>query len=153
FLLARALSATMARERQPKKHHRPFHIVIDEAKNFGPRVIADLLTDARKFFVSVTVSTQYLSNLDPEAQQAILGSPGTLISSRLAPDDARHLAPLFDREHQHFNPHVLYNLELGEAWYRGSSLYPDFHPQTFPNPEKARQQSRRHYTEPRRIIE
>ena len=82
-----------------------------------------------------------------------LGSTGTLICFRLGPDDARHLAPLFDREHQHFNPHVLYNLELGEAWYRGSFLYPDFHPQTFPNAENARQQSRRHYTQPRRVTE
>src|SRR5262249_12808878 len=113
FLLARALAATMARARQPKADHRPFHIIIDEAKNFGPRVIADLLTDARKFQVSVSVATQFLDSLQPEAQQAVLGSTGTLVCFRLGPDDARHLAPLFDREHQHFNPHVLSNLELG----------------------------------------
>jgi DNA helicase HerA-like ATPase len=153
FLLARALSATMARERQPKENHRPFHIIIDEAKNFGPRAIADLLTDGRKFKVSVTVATQFLDSLEPEAQQAVLGSTGTLVCFRLGPDDAKHLAPLFDREHQQFNPHVLYNLELGEAWCRGSFLYPDDHPLNFPNPENVRKQSRRHYSRPRHVVE
>ncbi len=59
------------------------------------------------------------------------------------------LAPLFDREHQKFNPHVLYNLELGEAYCRNSFLYPDPNPQTYPDAENARRQSRRHYGRPR----
>jgi hypothetical protein len=92
-------------------------------------------------------------SLQPEAQQAVLGSTGTLVCFRLGPADALHLAPLFDREHQHFNPHVLYNLELGEAWCRGSLLYPDSHPKTFPNPDNVRKQSRRHYSRPRYVVE
>ena len=72
---------------------------------------------------------------------------------RLGADDARHLAPLFDREHQDFNPHVLYNLALAEAWCRGSFLYPDRSPLTYPDADKVRQQSRRHYSRPRAIVE
>ena len=72
---------------------------------------------------------------------------------RLGPDDARHLAPLFDREHQEFNPHVLYNLALGEAWCRGSFLYPDRNPLTYRDADKVRQQSRRHYSRPRAVVE
>ena len=117
LLLARAQAAIMARERDPSDR-RPFHIVIDEAQNFGSGVITTLLTDARKFAASVTVATQFLDRLENEARQAVLGSTETLVCFRLGPDDAEQLAPLFDREHQQFNPHVLYNLELGEAFCR-----------------------------------
>jgi hypothetical protein len=152
LLLARAQAAIMARERD-RSDRRPFHIVIDEAQNFGAGVIASLLTDARKFAGSVTVATQFLDRLHGEARQAVLGSTETLVCFRLGPDDAQHLAPLFDREHQHFNPHVLYNLNLGEAWCRSSFLYPEVAPQTYPDAQNARQQSRRHYGRPRHVVE
>jgi hypothetical protein len=71
----------------------------------------------------------------------------------LGPDDARHLAPLFNREHQQFNPHVLYNLELGEAWCRGSYLYPDRNPLTYGDAQIVRRQSRRHYGRSRIVVE
>jgi hypothetical protein len=152
LLLARALAAIMARQRDPADRH-PFHIVIDEAQNFGPAVIATLLTDARKFAGSVTVATQFLDRLEAEARQALLGSTETLVCFRLGPDDARHLAPLFDREHQHFNPHVLYNLRMGEAWSRGSFLYPDLDPPTYQDADNVVRQSRRHYARPRHVVE
>jgi hypothetical protein len=151
LLLARAQAAIMARERDPSDR-RPFHIVIDEAQNFGSGVIATLLTEARKFAASVTVATQFLDRLETEARQAVLGSTETLVCFRLGPDDAEQLAPLFNREHQQFNPHVLYNLELGEAYCRNSFLYPDPHPQTYPDVENTRRQSRRHYARPRDIV-
>ena len=152
LLLARALAAIMARERDPDDR-RPFHIVIDEAQNFGSGVITTLLTDARKFAASVTVATQFLDRLENEARQAILGSTETLVCFRLGPDDAEHLARLFNREHQQFNPHVLYNLKLGEAFCRGTFLHPDPNPRTYPDPELVRQQSRRHYARSRSVAE
>lgn len=152
LLLARALAAIMARERNPDDR-RPFHIIIDEAQNFGSGVIATLLTDARKYAGSVTLATQFLDRLQTEARQAVLGSTETLVCFRLGPDDARQLAPLFDREHQHFNPHVLYNLNLGEAWCRGSYLYPDLNPRTYADANTVRRQSRRHYARPRALVE
>jgi energy-coupling factor transporter ATP-binding protein EcfA2 len=152
LLLARAQAAIMARERDPADR-RPFHIVIDEAQNFGSGVITTLLTDARKFAASVTVATQFLDRLETEARQAILGSTETLVCFRLGPDDAEHLAPLFNRVQQAFNPHALHNLKLGEAYCRDSFLYPEPNPQTYPNSVNARQQSRRHYSRPRRAVE
>ena len=152
LLLARAQAAIMARERDASDR-RPFHIIIDEAQNFGAGVITTLLTDARKFAASVTVATQFLDRLESEARQAVLGSTETLVCFRLGPDDDEQIAPLFNREHQAFNPHALYNLKLGEAWCRNSYLYPELHPMTYPNSKNALQQSRRHYARPRAVVE
>src|SRR5207237_8907414 len=73
LLLARAQAAIMARERDPGDR-RPFHIVIDEAQNFGSGVITTLLTDARKFAASVTVATQFVDRPQKQARQAALAS-------------------------------------------------------------------------------
>ena len=127
--------------------------MIDEAQNFGSGVITTLLTDARKFAASVTVATQFLDRLETEARQAVLGSTETLVCFRLGPDDAEQLAPLFNREHQPFNPHVLHNLKLGEAYCRNSFLYPDLNPQTYEEAHNTRRQSRRHYGRPREMVE
>jgi len=55
---ARAGSRDGARSIEPHER-RPFHIVIDEAQNFGPEVIASLVTEARKVRLSVVICTQY----------------------------------------------------------------------------------------------
>jgi hypothetical protein len=152
LLLARALAAVTARERDADDR-LPFHIVIDEAQNFDAGVITSLLTDARKYAVSVTAVTQFLDRMDIAARQAILGSTETLVCFRLGPDDAAQLAPLFDREHQQFNAQVLVHLELGQAWCRGSYLSPDRAPLTYPGADAVRRQSRRHYARPRTGVE
>jgi hypothetical protein len=152
LILTRALAAAMARERDPADR-RPFHVYIDEAKYVPAGVLATFFTDPRKYKVSVTAASQYLDRLEPEAQQAILGSAGTLACFRLGPDDARHLAPLFDREHQHFNPYALYNLNPGQAWCRDAFLYPQLTPLPSAYVQHTRKQSRRHYARPRHIVE
>ena len=59
LLLARALAAILARERDASDR-RPFHIIIDEAPNFG--------AVARKYAGSVTVATQFLDRLETQAR-------------------------------------------------------------------------------------
>ena len=112
----------MARERD-QLDRRPFHIIIDEGHAFPPDLIRALLVDPRKYSVSVTVATQFLQGLDPVAQQAVLGSTDLLIAFRLGIDDAQRVAPLSNREHQDFNPHVLFNLAVGKvvSWRRALS--------------------------------
>jgi hypothetical protein len=47
LLLARALAAAMARERNREDRH-PFHIIIDEERNVPPNILSTLYTDPRK---------------------------------------------------------------------------------------------------------
>ena len=98
---------------------RDFHLLIDEAHNFGgTQTIAVLLQEARKFGVSVTVVTQHLAALSDATRAALLGNAHTLCCYRLGPEDAALLAPAFDRAQQAFNPYTLQHLERGEAVVR-----------------------------------
>jgi hypothetical protein len=74
----------------------------------------------------------------------------TPVSSRPRPRGGRSL---FNREHQEFNPVLLQNLDVGEAYFHGGRLFVDPDAFTFSNRKAARKQSRRHYGRPREDIE
>lgn len=138
---------------------RDFHLLIDEAHNFGgTQAIAVLLQEARKFSVSCTVVTQHLAALSEATRAALLGNAHTLCCYRLGPEDAALLAPAFDRAQQAFNPYALQHLERGEAIVRiggdDASLVTIPVPQPGSgNVEAIKKQSRLHYGRPREQVE
>jgi GTPase SAR1 family protein len=158
LVLARVQAAGMARARLKPDQRPPFHIIIDEAQNFGPAVIASLVTEARKFGLSVTLATQYLSGIDQKVRDALLNSVKTLIVFQVGDKDAELLAPEFDRAQQTFNPYALRQLALGQAMIRISSRGTsrvDIAPPEPPSgrAEVVRKQSRIHYGMPRAEVE
>jgi len=135
-----------------------WHLYVDEAQNFKTEDLASLLQEARKFGVSVTVSTQHTAGLSNTVRAALIGNAGTLISFRIGPEDAEIVAPQFNRLHQHFAPAALQELGVGEAFIRVAG--DDTHPiQTWSEPERTgnaetvRKQSRRHFGRSRSIVE
>lgn len=77
-----------------------FYLYADEFPPVITKTFENLLTDARKHNLSVTMSSQSLSKLAPEAQTTILSNTGTLIIFRLTGEDALKIkpevAPVFD---------------------------------------------------------
>jgi hypothetical protein len=149
LLLARVQAAGMARALLPQEQRRPFHIIIDETQNFGTEVIAQLLSEARKYGLSLTLATQFLAGLD-DSLRAALANAATLIVFRVGQEDATLLAPEFDRAHQNFNPYALRLLQTGEAMVRvsgseGDLLALEDAPAICGIAEHVKKQSRRHY--------
>ena len=99
FVTALGLAA-YSRADIPEEQRRPFFIYIDEFQNFTTLSIANMLSELRKFRVGMVLAHQYLHQLDPDIQHAVLGNVGTLISFRLGPEDAafiaREFAPTFE---------------------------------------------------------
>jgi hypothetical protein len=99
FVTALGLAA-YSRADIPENQRRPFFIYIDEFQNFTTLSIANMLSELRKFRVGMVLAHQYLHQLDPDIQHAVLGNVGTLISFRLGPEDAafiaREFAPTFN---------------------------------------------------------
>ena len=99
FVTALGLAA-YSRADIPEERRRPFFIYIDEFQNFTTLSIANMLSELRKFRVGMVLAHQYLHQLDPDIQHAVLGNVGTLISFRLGPEDAsviaREFAPAFE---------------------------------------------------------
>ncbi|MGI0150965.1 MAG: type IV secretory system conjugative DNA transfer family protein, partial [Thermoplasmata archaeon] len=68
-------------------------MVLDEAQALAPRLLAEMLTEGRKFGLAVLAATQYPDRLEPEARHAAAGSVGTHLFFRSPPAQAAELAP------------------------------------------------------------
>src|SRR4029079_6288378 len=77
-----------------------FFVYGDEFQHFATEAFITLLSEARKFRVSLTLSHQYLSQLPEATREAVLGNVGTLAVFRVGALDAgrlvKELAPSFD---------------------------------------------------------
>ena len=68
-----------------------FHLYIDEFQNFTTDAFDAIVSEARKFRLSLTVAHQYLDQLPVGIKQAILGNVGTMLLFALSGKDAEEL--------------------------------------------------------------
>lgn len=80
----------------------PFYFYVDEFQNFANESFAQILSEARKYKLSLTVANQYVTQMVEEVRDAILGNVGSLICYRVGPADAelfeKEFAPKFTAE-------------------------------------------------------
>lgn len=77
----------------------PFYLYMDEFQNITTDTIATILSEARKFRLSLTMAHQYISQLIDKIKVAVFGNVGSIAVFRVGPDDAEFLvkqfAPIF----------------------------------------------------------
>jgi len=86
--------AAMNRVFIPESERKPFYLFVDEFQNFATKSFIKILSEARKYKLNLTVANQYMSQLDREVQDAILGNVGTLFTFVVGAQDAY----ILDRE-------------------------------------------------------
>jgi hypothetical protein len=87
--------AAFTRADQPASPRRPFFISIDEFQSFTTLMLANMMSELRKYGVGLTLAHQHLHQLEPDIRHAVLGNAGTLISFRVGAEDATFLAREF----------------------------------------------------------
>lgn len=91
--------AAMSRSDAPEGARRSFYVYIDEFQSFTTLSVANMISELRKFGVSLTLAHQHLQQLEPDVRHAVLGNAGTLIAFRLGVEDAaiigKEFEPLF----------------------------------------------------------
>jgi len=103
IIVTKLQMAAMARADMPKEDRKDFMLYIDEFQNFVTPSIATILSEARKYRLSLIVAHQYIAQLAPkgdtEVRDAIIGNVGTKLVGRIGIDDAEFLekefAPVF----------------------------------------------------------
>lgn len=100
LLVTKLQLAALSRADIPEESRRPFHLFIDEIQSFLTMSFTDILSEARKYKLYLTMSHQYIGQLDERIRAAIFGNVGTVISFRVGAEDAKYLArefyPTFD---------------------------------------------------------
>ena len=74
---------------------RPFYLYIDEFQNFATKSFATILSEARKYKLSLILANQYTSQLDEDIKNAIFGNVGSIVSFTLWYDDAAIMTSQF----------------------------------------------------------
>jgi hypothetical protein len=79
-----------------------FFFFVDEFQNFANESFADILSEARKYKLNLTVAHQYVDQMEEQVASAIFGNVGTMITFRIGATDAevfeKQFAPTFTAE-------------------------------------------------------
>jgi type IV secretory pathway TraG/TraD family ATPase VirD4 len=79
-----------------------FYLFVDEFQNFANESFADILSEARKYKLNLTIAHQYIEQMEEEVRAAVFGNVGTMIVFRVGAFDAevleKEFAPQFTAE-------------------------------------------------------
>ncbi len=79
-----------------------FYLFVDEFQNFANASFADILSEARKYKLNLTIAHQYVEQMDEIVKPAVFGNVGTMIAFRVGATDAelleKEFAPVFVME-------------------------------------------------------
>ena len=77
----------------------PFYLYIDEFQNVTTDSIATILSEARKYKLSLTIAHQFIAQLDESIRDAVFGNVGSMAVYRVGTEDAeffeKQFAPTF----------------------------------------------------------
>ncbi|OGM16045.1 hypothetical protein A2V56_02245 [Candidatus Woesebacteria bacterium RBG_19FT_COMBO_42_9] len=101
-LVPRILMAAMSRQDVPEEARRDFYLYVDEFQNFATPDFAQILSEARKYRLNLTVANQFIGQVEEEVKNAVFGNVGTIICFRVGVTDASYLAheytPIFGED-------------------------------------------------------
>lgn len=72
-----------------------FYLYVDEFQSFVNEAFADILSEARKYKLSLTIAHQYIEQMPETVRNAVFGNVGTTITFRVGPFDAEVLEKIF----------------------------------------------------------
>lgn len=72
-----------------------FYFYVDEFQSFANATFANILSEARKYHLNLTIAHQYIEQMEEEVRSAVFGNVGTIISFRVGPFDAEVLETIF----------------------------------------------------------
>jgi hypothetical protein len=72
-----------------------YYLYIDEFQNFATASISTILSEARKYKLSLTIAHQFIAQLDEKIRDAVIGNVGTKIAFRIGTTDAEFLEKQF----------------------------------------------------------
>jgi hypothetical protein len=96
LIVTKMQMAAMSRADIPIEERVPFYLYVDEFQNFATDSFATILSEARKYGLSLTVANQYVAQMMPQVKDAVFGNVGTIISFRMSADDARSMQRYFE---------------------------------------------------------
>jgi CxxC-x17-CxxC domain-containing protein len=162
MMITKIQLAAMSRVDIPEKERKDFYLYIDEFQNFSTDSFANILSEARKYHLSLIIAHQYIEQLTDTVKAAVFGNVGTLVSFRVGAVDAEELvkefAPVFTEEDILNLPKFEFYVKLmidgvASTPFSARGLLPLREDEKTYNFEKAVEWTRRNYAKDRVLVE
>ncbi|MEK7519793.1 MAG: DUF87 domain-containing protein [Patescibacteria group bacterium] len=108
IITGKILMAALSRTDIPEAERKDFYFYIDEFQNFATDSISVILSEARKYRLSLTVAHQFIAQLKESIKQAVFGNVGSMMIFRMGVEDAAFLEKQVAPE---FGAHDIINLD------------------------------------------
>jgi hypothetical protein len=95
IIVGKLFMAALGRADNPRAPYPPFYLYIDEFQNVTTDSVPGILSEARKYKLSLTVAHQFLAQIDEKARDAIFGNVGNMAIFRVGEEDAEFFAKQF----------------------------------------------------------
>ncbi len=97
IIVSKIQMAALRRQRIPKEERRDFFLYIDEFQNYITDSIESILSEARKYRLSLNMAHQYIGQLEgpnnnTKVKDAVFGNVGTMMAYKIGAQDAEYMA-------------------------------------------------------------
>jgi hypothetical protein len=115
IIVGKLFMAALSRADNPRAVHAPFYLYIDEFQNITTDSIPGILSEARKYKLSLTMAHQFLTQVEEKTRNAVFGNVGNMAIFRVGEEDAEFFAKQFAPT---FEAHDFVNLEFRNAYVK-----------------------------------
>lgn len=160
ILVGKILIAALSRVDMFGKELPPFYLYIDEFQNITTDSISTILSEARKYKLSLNIAHQFIAQLEQGIRDAVFGNVGSICAFRVGAEDSKALESQFVPT---FSANDLMNIDNFNAYLRllvGGMPAKPFNIKVPPPPqgnteqlEKLKEMSYLKYGKPREEIE
>ncbi|HMO78972.1 MAG TPA: type IV secretion system DNA-binding domain-containing protein [Candidatus Paceibacterota bacterium] len=99
ILVGKILMAALSRSDSKTKNYPPFYLYIDEFQNITTDSISTILSEARKYKLSLNIAHQFIAQLNEGIRDSVFGNVGSMAVYRVGSEDAefleKQLTPVF----------------------------------------------------------
>ena len=95
IIVGKFLMASLSRVDSFGKDLPPFYLYIDEFQNVTTNSISSILSEARKYKLSLTVAHQFIAQLEDDIRDSVFGNVGSMIAFRVGSEDGEFLEKQF----------------------------------------------------------
>ncbi len=123
LFVAKIQMAAMSRESLPPQRRTPWYLYVDEFQNYATDSFAEIMSEARKYGLSITLAHQNLKQLPEHLKATILSNAKNFVIFRLDRQDAELMIKYmfqydpFDLKYKQDDKYNFYSLsEQQEGW-------------------------------------
>jgi len=95
LLVTKLQLAAMSRVDIPETERKDFYLYVDEFQHFATESFVNILSEARKYHLSLIMAHQYIKQMEESVMEAVFGNVGTIVSFRVGAEDAEFLEKWF----------------------------------------------------------